>query len=266
MLGIVQGRLTFAGKKLQCFPADPFKEFKIASKIGYEFIELFGERKFNKKNPIWSNIGIKKYIKASKKNNVKIISFCDDYVINHSLSTNKTLGLILELLKKLNKLKIKKYILPLYGSSQLNSANKSKILKNLSIISKACKKNNMDLLLESNMTPKQFEILKKKINSTNCYFLFDTGNRILKNKNPTKDILEFKKNIKHVHLKDKNINNKNVIFGYGKVNFNLIFTALKKIKYKGSFAIESQRGKNITLQATKNLNFFKTLINKYLIK
>tara|TARA_B100000768_G_C11054970_1_gene279956 strand:+ start:281 stop:439 length:159 start_codon:yes stop_codon:yes gene_type:complete len=52
MLGIVQGRLSFAGKKLQAFLKDPFKEFSIASKIGYNFIEFFSERKINKKNPI----------------------------------------------------------------------------------------------------------------------------------------------------------------------------------------------------------------------
>ena len=44
MLGIVQGRLSFSGKKLQCFPKKPLDEFKLASEIGYDFIEFFGER------------------------------------------------------------------------------------------------------------------------------------------------------------------------------------------------------------------------------
>ena len=94
--------------------------------------------------------------------------------------------------------------------------------------------------------------------------MFDTGNRILLKSNPIKDIYKFKKNIKHIHLKDKNIYNKNVIFGEGKVNFKSIFAALKKINYKESFTIESQRGQNIELQATKNYFFFKKLINKYI--
>ena len=41
------------------------------------------------------------------------------------------------------------------------------------------------------------------------------------------------------------------------VNFKSIFIALKKINYKGSFAIESQRGRDIELQATKNFIFLK---------
>ena len=167
-------------------------------------------------------------------------------------------------MQRLNKLKIKKYILPLYGKSKINLKNKHEIFKNLSNISRLCEKSNIELLVESNMSPKEFKNLKKNISSKNCYFLFDTGNRVLLKKNSVSDIYKFKNNIKHVHLKDKNISNKNVIIGKGKVNFKSIFVALKKIKYKGSFTIESQRGKDIQYQATKNYNFFKTLIRKYI--
>ena len=58
--------------------------------------------------------------------------------------------------------------------------------------------------------------------------------------------------------------NKNVIFGKGEVKFASIFEALKKIKYRERFTIESQRGKNIKNQATENYIFFKKLINQYL--
>jgi sugar phosphate isomerase/epimerase len=266
MLGIVQGRLSFAGRKLQSFPKKPFKEFKLASKIGYNFIEFFGERLKNNKNPIWSNYGIKKYIKYSKENNIKIFSFVDDYIINHSLGSIKTLKVIINTINRLHKLKIKKYILPLYGVSNLNLKNKKKIYDNLSEIAKICSKLNIELLIESNITPIEFEKLKKNINSKNCFFLFDTGNRILLKRNLVNDIYKFNKNIKHIHLKDKNIYNKNVIIGKGIVNFKSIFIALKKIKFKGSFAIESQRGKNIQFQANENFIYFKKLINQYILK
>ena len=263
MLGIVQGRLTFAGKKLQAFPKDPFKEFGIASKIGYDFIEFFSERNINKKNPIWSNKGIKKYIEVANLNKIKIYSFCDDYVINYSLTSLKTKNIILKTIKRLQKLNIKKYILPLYGKSLINSKNKYKLYKNLSIIAKTCEKNKIELLVESNMTPKKFDILKKNISSKNLFFLFDSGNRITFKRNFVEDIRSFGNNIRHVHLKDKNFYGKNVIIGKGKVNFELFFSTLKKIKYKGSFAIESHRGTNIKSQAKKNYLFFKNLIKKY---
>ena len=61
-------------------------------------------------------------------------------------------------LKQLNKLKIKKYILPLYGKSFINKENRTKITNNLKIISKICKNNKIELLIESNMSPKNFLI------------------------------------------------------------------------------------------------------------
>ena len=264
MLGIMQGRLSYAGRKLQSFPKKPYEELKLASKIGYDFIEFFGEKVKNSKNPIWSNYGKKKYNSLSKKNNIKIYSFCDNYVINHSLSSIKTLKVIEHTLNHLSILKIKKFILPLYGSSELNFKNKNKIYKNVSKISKICTEKNIELIFESNMSPKEFETFKKNINLDNCFFLFDTGNRVLLKSNLVKDIYKFKKNIKHIHLKDKDIHNKNVIIGKGIVNFRSIFKALKKIRYKGSFTLESQRGKDIELQSTKNFIFFKKLIKKYI--
>ena len=94
MIGVLQGRLTYSGKKLQCFPEDPFREFSIAAKLKYNFIEFFAERNINKKNPIWKTEGIKKYIKFARINDIKIYSFCDDYFINHPLSKRKTLGVL----------------------------------------------------------------------------------------------------------------------------------------------------------------------------
>ena len=266
MLGIMQGRLSYAGRKLQSFPKKPYEEFKLASKIGYDFIEFFGEKVKNSKNPIWSNYGKKKYNSLSKKNSIKIYSFCDNYIINHSLSSIKTLKVIEHTLNNLSILKIKKYILPLYGSSELNFKNKKKIYKNVSKISKLCTKKNIELIFESNMSPKEFETFRRNTNLDNCFFLFDTGNRVLLKSNLVKDIYKFKNNIKHIHLKDKNIHNKNVIIGEGIVNFKSIFQALKKIRYKGSFTLESQRGKDIEFQATKNFIFFKKLIKKYINK
>jgi len=265
MIGIIQGRLTQSGKKLQCFPKDPFKEFKIASEIKYDFIEFFAERYINKNNPIWSNEGIKKYIEFAHLNNIKIYTFCDDYFINHSLVKKKTLIYALRILKRINLLKIKKYIVPLYGKSFVNSKNENKIVKNLSVIAKACNNYKIQLLLESNMSPQKFEIIKKIIKSNNCFFLFDSGNRVVLKRDFFLDLQLFGRNIRHIHLKDKNNFKKNVIIGKGMVDFDLFFSYLKKIKYKGSFSIESQRGSNIFKQAKKNYNFFNNLIKKYKI-
>ena len=265
MIGIVQGRLTFSGKKLQSFPKDPYNEFGIASKLKYDFIEFFAERNYNKKNPIWTDEGINRYIFLSKKKNLKLYSLCDDFIINNSLNSKKTLKYIFKILERLKLLKVKNYIIPMYGKSRYFPEKIITTAKSLKAISNKCIKMKINLLIESNMLPKDFKELKKKVNSKNLFFLFDTGNRSILKRNLIEDLIQFGSNIKHIHLKDKNINKENVLIGKGLVDFNLIFSNLKKIKYKGSFAVESKRGKNIFKQAKKNYMFFKKLTLKHKI-
>ena len=74
------------------------------------------------------------------------------------------------------------------------------ILKNISRISKICSNYKIELLLESNMSPQTFMDLKEKICHKNCYFLFDTGNRIVLQRNFEKDIMLFGKDIKHIKV------------------------------------------------------------------
>ena len=170
MIGIIQGRLTYTKKKLQWFPKNPLREFALAKKLNYDFIEFFAEKNFNKKNPIWSNEGIKKYVKEAKKNKLKIYSFCDDYYIKNNLSKKKTLNYALNIIKRLKLLKIKKYIIPLYGKSFLNKKNKLNAIKNISHIGKICSKYKIELLIESNMSPQNFSEIKNKIFHKNCFF------------------------------------------------------------------------------------------------
>ena len=55
--GFIQGRMVTppSKKMLQYFPQKNWrKEFYYAKKNNFRFIEYFGERNFNKYNPIWN--------------------------------------------------------------------------------------------------------------------------------------------------------------------------------------------------------------------
>ena len=78
--GFIQGRVskTPSKKILQYFPTNNWrKEFSIASKLKFNFIEYFGERKKNIYNPIWSKRFKINYL--NKKNKLKSHTFCDDF-------------------------------------------------------------------------------------------------------------------------------------------------------------------------------------------
>ena len=260
MIGIVQGRLTdFKNKKLlQKFPKNYISEFEKASIIGFNFIEIFTEKKFNKKNPVWFIEGRNNYVNLSKKYNLKLISIIDEYSICNSIVNKEYFYYFQNLLKSIKELKIKKLIIPLYKKSLVNKKNYKHFSKSLSKMAKACYKYNIELLIEADITFNFFLNLKKH---KNIYFLYDTGNRY-KFQNPDLDILDFGKNIKHIHIKDKNIDGKNVPLGTGIVNFKKIFKALKKISYKGDYVFETTRMNNSINTAKKNILFLKRILKK----
>jgi sugar phosphate isomerase/epimerase len=72
--------------------------------------------------------------------------------------------------------------------------------------------------------------------------------------------------ILHVHLKDKNWNDENVILGTGFVNFTSILMALKLIKFKGKFVFETNRGNNPRETMIRNKKYILNKLNRINIK
>jgi len=136
-------------------------------------------------------------------------------------------------------------------------------LKCFKKIIKISEKKKINVLLETNVN---FEVFKefKFLLGKKIYMVFDTGNRVVKNKDLVSEILKFKSSIKLVHIKNRDKSFKNIKLRGGLVNFNEIFKALKKIKYKNNFTIESTRLKNAFYTGKNNAKMIKALIKKYL--
>ena len=129
-LGFVQGRLTSppSRKILQYFPQKNWrKEFVLAGKLNFDYIEYFGERKFNKLNPIWRRKSLILISKLVKENNLINYSFCDDFFINNNFETYKNIkDYYNKLTYNLSKIKIKVYVLALFEKSCLTKISNRK--------------------------------------------------------------------------------------------------------------------------------------------
>ena len=262
LIGIVQGRISESPQdRLQFFPKNWKSEFEKVKKLDYDFIEFFTERKLNKKNPVWNKTGINDYIYLSKKHNLKIFNFCDDFIISNSIKEKNTMKYLEKLIRNLNILKVKNLILPFYGKSLLTDKNFLKYTKKLKILANL-PNNKVNFLIESNISPDNFKRLKKSINSKKIKFLFDTGNRINLKRDLYEDFEKFGKNIGHIHIKDKNSKSQNVPLNTGLVDFKKFFKVLKKCKYKKNFTFETTRSNNAYETAKNNILFIKKLLNK----
>ena len=264
--GFIQGRMTITPSKkiLQYFPKKNWrKEFYYAKKNNFNFIEYFGERKFNKENPIWSKKKLNEINKLDKKNNLLNYSFCDDYFIGKKITKYKNLNKYYnEIVKNLSIINIKVYVLALFEKSLIDKKNLNNFIKILQTVSEKLKYKKIKLAIECNLEAESIKKLATMVNRENFYIVYDTGNRLKKQNLQYKEILNLKKYICHIHLKDKNWKGHNVILGTGAVNFQSIFKAIKKIKYDGNFTFETNRGNNPIKTMCENKSFISNLIQK----
>ena len=262
LVGCVQGRLSRSPvNRLQYYPKKWSHEFKIANKLGLDYIEFFSERKFNPKNLIWSRKGILDYKNKLKKNYLKSYTFCDDFIISNNIKYSNTQKYLKRLIKQIKYLNVKFLILPFYGKSNLTDKNYKSYIKTLKSITKIKK---IKFLIESNISIATFKKIEKEVNTGNLYFLYDTGNRSSLNFDPEHDIIQLgKKRLRHVHIKDKDSSGTNVKLGTGKVKFKKIIKGLKNIDYRGAFTFETTRIDNPVSTMKYNIWFLKKKILTY---
>ena len=265
--GFIQGRMTKTPSKkiLQYFPQKDWKkEFYNAKKYGFDFIEYFGERKFNKNNPIWNEKNLKEINTLVKKNKLSSYSFCDDFFINQNLIRHKNFVKYYSTISEnLSSIGIKIYVLALFEKSLINKENFKLFVQKLQIISDKLKNKKIKFALETNLEAEYIIKLIKLTNRKNIYIVYDTGNRLKKHNLQYNEINELKKYICHFHLKDKNWKDENVVLGTGNVNFQLIFKAIKSINYKGRYTFETNRGDNPTKTMLNNKNYILKIIKQF---
>jgi sugar phosphate isomerase/epimerase len=259
-LGMVQGRLIQSPPgQLQWFPQDQWeKEFALAFDLGIDYIELIAERNHNPLNPIWSDDGIGKIKSLVKANGLSSYSFCNDYIIDNALpGDQKTLEQNLRLIERGAALGCHKYILPLFERSELNKHNIGDYIAPLRAIADKAARSGITVCLETVLNGADLIKILERIGHPAVSVVYDTGNRVAFGHDLAGDIRMLGKKISHVHIKDKNKENENVILGTGLVNFLQVFKALADIKYEGAYTFETNRGKDPLRTARYNVGLVK---------
>jgi L-ribulose-5-phosphate 3-epimerase len=260
--GIVQGRLTQSPPGcLQWFPQEFWEdEFRLASEIGINYIELIAEIQHNPLNPIWSEKGVTKIKRLVNDNNLSLHALCNDFIIKNSLLEDKVIQQNIDLISQGKKLGVEKYVMPLFESSELTLENLEDFIEPLKIVANAAKENNMITCLETILNGEELLEILKIINLPYVKIVYDTGNRVAFGHNLAADIKLLGGHIAHVHIKDKNTNNENTLLGTGLVDFEKVFYSLRDINYDGPFTFETVRGSNPLKTAVYNMSlveFFK---------
>lgn len=258
--GMVQGRLIQSPLgQLQWFPQDYWHaEFFLAAELGVDYIELIAERNHNPDNPLWSEEGIRRLNALVKSNGLSLHAFCNDYIVDHALPRgDQVLEQNLCLIERGALLGCEKYILPLFEQSELTTENVDEYVSPLRVIADKASESGITVCLETVLNGTQLIHVLDRINHPAVSVVYDTGNRVSYGHDLPGDIRLLGSLISHVHIKDKNATNENVILGTGLVNFLHVFEALADIGYDGPYTLETHRGKNPLRTAAYNMGLVK---------
>lgn len=254
--GSVQGRLVPSPPgELQWFPQARWKdEFALAREVGIDFIELIAERRDNPDNPLWSEDGIAMLLTLARETGRILHAFCTDYIIDHDLRVGReVVEHTVRLIGQGGRLGMKKLVLPLFEHSELTPDNAGSFIGCLRDLADAARAHGIELCLETILTGTELLDVLEALGHDAVSVVYDTGNRVAFGHDLPGDIRLLGSRIRHVHVKDKNSANQNVLLGTGLVDFKAVFEALRDIGYRGPYTFESQRGHDPLRTARYNM-------------
>lgn len=264
-LGIIQGRLT-KSEELQQFPNENWEnEFSLARECGYSYIELIRDIEYNEKNPLWNKkIDLDKINQQSVKDGVATRVICDDYIqmCNWEKLTADEYSKIIDILYIAKKIDAKMIVFPLFKEAELNNTDKKqRFIFFINKIAKIAEILKIRIALEITEEHNELKKLMENIKSKSVGICFDTGNIIAEGIDPM-DYLnddEIFERIIHVHLKDRNTKNDNVVIGTGIVKFNKIMKTLLNKNYNGCLTTETSRGEDPIRTALETKKYLQKL-------
>lgn len=238
MIGIMQGRLSQKGERLQCFPKHTWKEeFEIAAEIGFDTIEWVFEYEDFIQNPLWTTHGRQEMAKASGSNGVMVKSLCAHFFIDHVLQDNT------EVLKTLvansGKAKVETVLLPLLEKASIipQPARKAAVEAIVTCLPEL-EKHNITLGLETDLPSEAVAELVGSINHPLVGAYYDTGNSTSQGADIERDVVPLLDILVGVHIKDRAVGGPNCTLGTGDANFSGFFKTLKDYGYEGDFVSE----------------------------
>ena len=248
----MQGRLLpkIEGK-FQAHPKNLWnKEFFLAKQLGLDCIEFIIDLDEINKNPVLQDINLIKNI--SQKSNIEVYSVCMDFLMEAPIFKYKSsLDYIYRIVENIKNTEIKYLNLPCVDNSRLkNNDDINEFIFQIKKFEKVLYKNNINICIETDLEPKAFNKLIRKINSKNIGINYDTGNSASLGYNLEHELKEYGELILSIHIKDRVLGGGSVFLGEGDADFEKFVDLINIKKFSGPIIFQAYRDED-------GLNIFK---------
>ncbi|OGJ60132.1 hypothetical protein A2881_01065 [Candidatus Peribacteria bacterium RIFCSPHIGHO2_01_FULL_55_13] len=250
-LAVMQGRLSPPeDNRIQCFPRTSWRdEFPRAVEAGIPAIEWIDDTYGADINPLRTKEGIEELKALMDQHGVRIPSICADTFMEQPLvrctehERAERLKLLEHLFRQAKFLGAGHLGIPLLDNSALKNVEEIEVmaaalLKVIPILEKL----QMELHLETSLSPKEFPILLWKLPHPLIRVTYDTGNSASLGYDPHEEFSAYGNRIGSVHIKDRKRGGGTVKLGMGNTDFVAVAEELKRIEFKGLFTMQAARG------------------------
>lgn len=273
-IGIMQGRLSprYKGRYQAFHPYCWESEFFVAKEIGFQRIEFIFDFGTEQENPLLSSSGIQRLNRVVRESGVRVTTICADYFMEapfHSAHQARSEELFKELLTNASAVGVSDIVIPCVDQSSLKGENdKNELARSLERLLPEAEKADIKINLETDLNAGDFLDFMKRFSSPFLKVNYDTGNSASLGYKPQEEFECYGSYVSDVHIKDRLLSKGSVPLGTGDAPFDLIFSLLKKINFKGPITLQAARAERFEDEWTlvkAQLEFTQKLIQKYLV-
>jgi sugar phosphate isomerase/epimerase len=116
---------------------------------------------------------------------------------------------------------------------------------------------NINLSLETDLSPNSFVKLLNRLSSKNITVNYDIGNSAANGFNHDEELEAYGDRITDIHIKDRMLNGGPVVLGEGDADFENFFYKLKEFDYQGPFIMQAYRDEEGVEVFREQLNWIK---------
>ena len=272
-LGVMQGRLLPKYRsRYQAHPVGYWQhEFKLAQGIQLDCIEFILDYNDYELNPLTNSKGVQEIKAISAKTGVEVHSICADYFMEAPLHTeaqnvaDRSYKVMVDLLNTAADLGVSDIVIPCVdgASLQQNTNSRIRFIQQMSKITPIAETLNVNLSLETDLSPKAFVELLENLNSGNVTVNYDIGNSAALGFNPLEELTAYGDRISDIHIKDRIHGGGPVILGDGSADFDMFFSTLKEIDFRGLFIMQAYRDDEGLEVFKKQLEWIKPYLEKF---
>jgi len=272
LIGVMQGRLLPKYKgRYQAHPKDTWMdEFEIARNLGLQCIEFIFDYNDVEESPLIKDGGLEVIELITSKTNVCVKTICADYFMEfpiHSanLSIAETsLSILKKLLTSAEVIGASDIVIPCVDQSSLRINKDIEVFANrINSIIPLVEKSGINLSLETDLDPHSILSLLDRFNSDRITINYDIGNSASLGYDVGEEIEMYGNRITDIHIKDRVLNGGSVRLGKGNADFDLFFSKLKKVNYKGVFIMQAYRDDDGIEVFKEQYDWIKLKLKKY---